>query len=163
ESAVAVPSRLTSTLQVLRRADHAGCGAATRGARARPLAERSANFGGGAIQERSTSADAPTTRAAPAASKRRNSVLRVRTVQGSLNSQNPNPLRSPSMSHPAWIEKLFRAIDSCDAAAFTSHLTEDVSFRYGNLPAVQGDANVGAFVQGFFGTLGGLRHEVIEV
>ena len=74
-----------------------------------------------------------------------------------------NHATEDALAHPAWIEKMFRAIDTCDAAAFTPFLTEDVSFRFGNIPAVKGNAAVGAFVQGFFGTLGGLRHQVNDV
>lgn len=55
---------------------------------------------------------------------------------------------------------MFRAIDARDADAFVSFLSGDATFRYGNQPAVAGQAAVRDHVAGFFAGLSGLRHEL---
>ncbi len=58
---------------------------------------------------------------------------------------------------------LFKSIDAMDSATFAQHLSEDVEFRFGNAPAVNGRKAVMETVQGFFQSIGGLRHELIRV
>lgn len=59
------------------------------------------------------------------------------------------------------LDDLFAAIDAMDADRFAGFLAPDCSFRFGNLPPVEGRAAVRDFVAGFFGALGGIRHEVV--
>lgn len=58
---------------------------------------------------------------------------------------------------------LFNAIDAMDADAFASHLTDDVEFRFGNAPSVFGRSETQTAVEGFFGSIKGLKHEVEAV
>jgi ketosteroid isomerase-like protein len=60
------------------------------------------------------------------------------------------------------LDDLFAAIDAMDADRFAGFLAPDCTFRFGNLPAVEGRPAVRDFVAGFFGALGGIRHEVVE-
>lgn len=60
------------------------------------------------------------------------------------------------------LNDLFAAIDAMDADRFAAFLAPDCVFRFGNLPAVEGRDAVRGFVAGFFGALGGIRHELVE-
>lgn len=60
------------------------------------------------------------------------------------------------------LDELFSAIDAMDADRFAGFLAPDCAFRFGNLPPVEGRAAVREFVAGFFGALGGIRHELVE-
>jgi ketosteroid isomerase-like protein len=60
------------------------------------------------------------------------------------------------------LDRLFSAIDAMDPDRFAGFLAPDCAFRFGNLPAVEGRAAVRDFVAGFFGALGGIRHELVE-
>lgn len=59
-------------------------------------------------------------------------------------------------------EALFRSIDDQDMESFASILTEDVLFRYGNAPPVQGKSAVVDVVRGFFASIRALRHDIVE-
>ena len=61
------------------------------------------------------------------------------------------------------LDRLFKAIDSKDAAQFVSFLAEDGEFRFGNAPAVKGREAVKEAVEGFFGTIDGVSHSVTRV
>lgn len=58
--------------------------------------------------------------------------------------------------------QLFSDIDHMDAGLFASHLAEDATLRFGNAPAIQGRDSIEEAIAGFFSTIGGLRHRVIE-
>jgi len=60
------------------------------------------------------------------------------------------------------LDDLFAAIDAMDADRFATFLAPGCIFRFGNLPPVEGRQAVRDFVAGFFGALGGIRHEVVE-
>lgn len=62
------------------------------------------------------------------------------------------------MNQPAWIDKLFAAIDGMDPDQFVSFLTEDAVFRYGSNPSMEGKESIRAGVAGFFTTIKGLSH-----
>lgn len=66
------------------------------------------------------------------------------------------------MNSAAWLKSLFAAIDSRDAAAFATHLTDDSTFHFGNLPPVEGKPAITAFVDGFFAGIQGVKHEIEE-
>ena len=61
------------------------------------------------------------------------------------------------------LNNLFDAIDRMDAAGFTSFLTEDAVFRFGNAPQVNGQANIQASVEGFFSSIAGIKHRILNV
>ena len=55
-------------------------------------------------------------------------------------------------------DNLFAAIDRQDMPAFLACIAERASFRFGSTPAVVGHAAIGEAVNGFFATIGGLKH-----
>jgi hypothetical protein len=61
------------------------------------------------------------------------------------------------------IPGLFRSIDNKNMEDFLSFLDEDVSFSFGNMPAVNGRDNVKTAVQGFYDSIAGLSHTLDEV
>jgi len=60
------------------------------------------------------------------------------------------------------IPAIFAAIDAFDPDKFVAHLTEDVTFRFGNAEPVVGRANVREAVAGFFTTIDGLTHHILS-
>jgi ketosteroid isomerase-like protein len=60
------------------------------------------------------------------------------------------------------IHAIFADIDAMDPDRFVAHLTEDVVFRFGNAEPVTGRAAVREAVAGFFTTIDGLRHHVVN-
>ena len=58
------------------------------------------------------------------------------------------------------LDSLFAAIDAKDIDTFLDHLTDEPSFRFGSAPAAVGRDGVRAAVDGFFGTIAGLSHEL---
>lgn len=68
---------------------------------------------------------------------------------------------SKSPSEIAWLNELFIAIDKKDVEAFVSFLAQDSTFRFGNLPAVEGKKNIGEFVSGFFASIDSLNHRIV--
>jgi ketosteroid isomerase-like protein len=65
------------------------------------------------------------------------------------------------MSHDT--RAIFAAIDAFDPDKFVTHLTEDVSFRFGNADPVTGRAAVKDAVAGFFSTIDGLTHHILNI
>lgn len=65
------------------------------------------------------------------------------------------------MSHNS--AEIFAAIDSGDPDRFVAHLTENVSFRFGNADAAQGRAHVKEAVTGFFSSIKGLTHHIKNI
>ena len=57
---------------------------------------------------------------------------------------------------------LIRDIDSMDAKAFASHLSENCVLRYGNNDEVVGRDAIEQAIAGFYGTIKALRHDVVE-
>jgi len=54
------------------------------------------------------------------------------------------------------------AIDGKRSQEFAQFLTPDGEFRFGSQPAVHGQDNVAAYVEAFFGMIGGSRHELLR-
>jgi hypothetical protein len=54
--------------------------------------------------------------------------------------------------------KLLADIDSMDGHRFASNLSENCVLRYANSPEVHGRAAIAEAINGFYGTIGGLRH-----
>ncbi len=61
------------------------------------------------------------------------------------------------------IYTLFTAIDSSDTEKFLSFLSDDAVFRFGNIPPVEGKANIRPFLEGFFQSIKGTHHDQIEL
>jgi len=61
------------------------------------------------------------------------------------------------------IINLFKIIDGMDAAAFATFLTDDLIFRFGNMPVVEGKDNVVEAVTGFYASIRSLSHEVDNI
>ena len=66
------------------------------------------------------------------------------------------------MASEQWWTDLFATIDGKQASRFASYLSEDGEFRFGSTPAVHGRANVAAYVDAFFGMIGGSKHELVR-
>jgi ketosteroid isomerase-like protein len=60
------------------------------------------------------------------------------------------------------VTQILKTVDSKDAQAFSSHLTDDAVFRYGAQEPVKGREAVRDYVAGFFGTVRTLEHQVID-
>lgn len=66
------------------------------------------------------------------------------------------------MNDKNWIEALFESIDGKDTTAFLAFLAEDVFFRFGNAEPVRGKTNVGNVIKGFFASINGLQHDIVQ-
>lgn len=58
------------------------------------------------------------------------------------------------------LQKTFSAIDARDTETFAGVLAEDAVFRFGSAPPVEGRAAIAAAVDGFFGSIAALRHDL---
>ena len=67
------------------------------------------------------------------------------------------------MSDQNRIVELFSSIDEKNVEKFSSFLSEDCSFRFGNLPAVHGVDGISDFVGGFFDSIETLKHDIIDI
>jgi len=61
-----------------------------------------------------------------------------------------------------WWSSLFATIDGKRSHEFAQHLTPNGEFRFGSQASVHGQANVEAYVDAFFGMIGGSRHELLR-
>lgn len=61
------------------------------------------------------------------------------------------------------VDHLFRSVDAMDTDTFLSFLTEDITFRFGNAPAVTGKQAVNEAVTGFFNAIKSLHHTIDQV
>jgi ketosteroid isomerase-like protein len=59
-------------------------------------------------------------------------------------------------------EQLLATIDARDADAFVGFIAENGEFRFGNAPAIAGRAAIRDGVAGFFGTIAGCRHRLLQ-
>ena len=66
------------------------------------------------------------------------------------------------MTTPAWVERLFQALDAFDADTFASFLAEDAIFVFGNAEPVKGKTTIRDAVATFFAKIAVIRHELIE-
>ena len=60
-----------------------------------------------------------------------------------------------------WLSALFTAIDAMDTPRFLEFLTDDATFRFGNLPPCYGKLAIGTAVGAFFASIKASRHEVL--
>lgn len=61
-----------------------------------------------------------------------------------------------------WIRQLFECVDAKDVEGFLGYLTDDVKFSFGNAPAVTGKDSVRKSLEGFFASIEGLSHRILE-
>lgn len=61
------------------------------------------------------------------------------------------------------VAQAFADIDAFDPDKFVAHLTPDVVFRFGNGAPVKGREAVRDAVAGFFSTIEGLTHHILDV
>jgi ketosteroid isomerase-like protein len=82
----------------------------------------------------------------------------------SHNESHNEPVPSPPNGHRAAhdITKIFADIDSFDPGRFVTHLTDDVVFRFANNPEVTGRAAVEQAITGFFTSIAGLSHHLLQ-
>jgi limonene-1,2-epoxide hydrolase len=60
------------------------------------------------------------------------------------------------------VTDLFTAIDACDVDRFLGFIDPEAHFRFGSAPAVKGHDAIAQLVTGFFESISGLRHKVIN-
>ena len=60
------------------------------------------------------------------------------------------------------ISELFGAIDDKDPGKFTSFLSQDCTFKFGNLPEISGKEDIQKFVAGFFDSIDSLSHDIVD-
>jgi ketosteroid isomerase-like protein len=61
------------------------------------------------------------------------------------------------------VTPIFASIDAMDADGFTAHLTPDVRFRFANADPALGRAAVKEGVEGFWASIDGLSHHILNV
>jgi ketosteroid isomerase-like protein len=61
------------------------------------------------------------------------------------------------------VARVFADIDTLDPDRFVEHLTPDVTFRFGNADPESGRDAVRAGVAGFFTTIDGMAHHILDV
>ncbi len=66
------------------------------------------------------------------------------------------------MDTQTWIKDLFEAVDSLDADKFVGFLTDDAIFRFANAAPVEGKDSIRSALTGFFSSINGLKHEILE-
>ncbi|NTV83128.1 MAG: nuclear transport factor 2 family protein [Bacteroidales bacterium] len=66
------------------------------------------------------------------------------------------------MTQNHFILDMYRAIDAKSSVGMCNFLTEDASFRFANMPAVEGKDNIITFLDGFFSSIKAIQHTDIE-
>ena len=61
-----------------------------------------------------------------------------------------------------WVKRLFRSVDAMDVETFLDFLEDDARFRFGSEQAVEGKDVIRETLEGFFASIKGLRHEILE-
>ena len=67
------------------------------------------------------------------------------------------------MEDAGWVKRLFSSIDNMDTEAFLSFLEDDALFRFGSEQVVTGKEAIGETIGGFFASIKGLRHDILEI
>lgn len=66
------------------------------------------------------------------------------------------------MKLSSFVTEVYKAIDQADAKKFASFITPGGTFRFANNPGVTGNADIEAYVDGFFRSLKGIAHSGLE-
>ena len=61
------------------------------------------------------------------------------------------------------IHRVFASFDAKDVATLAEFMTDDVQLRLGNAATIQGKAAFVDAVNGFLGSIAGVRHEILNV
>jgi hypothetical protein len=72
-------------------------------------------------------------------------------------------IEATKLSDQNWIIEIFASIDDKNIEKFSSFLSDDCSFRFGNFPAVHGIDGIGEFVGGFFDSIASLKHDIADI
>ncbi|MEJ2216996.1 MAG: nuclear transport factor 2 family protein [Gemmatimonadota bacterium] len=67
------------------------------------------------------------------------------------------------MADRTWYDGILQAVDAKDSDAFSAHLTDDATFKWGAQDAVQGNAAVKDYVDAFLAMFDGTRHTLEEI
>ena len=60
------------------------------------------------------------------------------------------------------LKGIFETVDRMDARGFANYFTEEGLFTFGNAPTVKGRDEITAAVEGFFASIKGLEHRLVE-
>jgi ketosteroid isomerase-like protein len=71
--------------------------------------------------------------------------------------------QATSSPEPGFVRPLFEALDRQDARAAVTFLTPDARLRFANAGPVVGREAIGRSLDDFFGTVRGVRHELLGV
>lgn len=66
------------------------------------------------------------------------------------------------MNNTNWLEGLFRTIDAKDYEGFVGFLTDDATFKMGNMPPMIGKPTIRQGIEAFFGSIKALSHTGIS-
>jgi len=61
-----------------------------------------------------------------------------------------------------FVPKMYEAVDTMNSRAIADLMTADGSFRFANMPAVDGRENIFNFLGGFFQAIKGIGHSDLE-
>lgn len=66
------------------------------------------------------------------------------------------------MQDNSFIQSVFEAVDKSDAHGLAEFMTEDAVFRFSNHPPVTGKGEIIPFLENFFASIKGTRHDQLE-
>ena len=61
-----------------------------------------------------------------------------------------------------FIPAMYQHIDAMDVEGLLAHMTDDASFKFANIPAVDGKENIRQFLESFFSSIKGISHSRLE-
>jgi ketosteroid isomerase-like protein len=66
------------------------------------------------------------------------------------------------MTQNHFILEMYKAVDAKSGAGMCEFVTEDATFKFANLPSVEGKSNIITFLDGFFASIKSIKHTNIE-
>jgi ketosteroid isomerase-like protein len=66
------------------------------------------------------------------------------------------------MTSNQFILDMYKAIDAKSPTGMCKFVTDDATFRFANMPALEGKSNIITFLDGFFQSIKAIRHTDIE-
>jgi len=75
---------------------------------------------------------------------------------------NYKPHYTENMSTDNFIKDMYSIVDAKDGAALAALMTENGIFRFANIPGVEGTEAITGFLENFYQSIKGIRHEQIE-
>lgn len=79
-----------------------------------------------------------------------------------MNDLAPALPETARIDRRAWLERIGAIIDAMDPQAFAALITEDGTFRFGNMPPIVGRRAIAEAVAGFWSTIAGSKHQVVN-